>query len=180
MRYTDGPGTRCETHIDAAPQTVWKLVADIGTPARTSPELQRVEWLDGADAPALGARFAGHNRNPVIGEWRTVSEIAELDTERVLCWAVLDTEGRFGEPARTADDALATWRFDLEPAGDGTLLRHSVRLGPGPSGLSRAIERMPEKEEELLAGRLAQLHAGMEATLEGIKELAEGTVTGVL
>ncbi|MDX3128387.1 hypothetical protein PV367_00855 [Streptomyces europaeiscabiei] len=34
-------------------------MTDIALPARLSPELQRVEWLDGAEAPMVGARFAG-------------------------------------------------------------------------------------------------------------------------
>ncbi|MFF4403064.1 SRPBCC family protein [Streptomyces sp. NPDC001404] len=173
MRYSDGPVLECEVFVAAAPHVVWELVTDIGLPAGLSPELQRVEWLDGAEGPALGARFAGYNSHPKIGDWRTVSQIAELDEERAFAWAVIDVEGRFGDAATGPEQALATWRFTLEPEGSGTRLRHSVRIGPGTSGLSAIIAQMPEKEEQLIAARLTELRAGIEATLNGVKSLAE-------
>lgn len=173
MRYSDGPGVECEVFVAAAPRVVWELVSDIGLPARMSPELQRVEWLDGAAGPAVGARFAGYNTHPKAGDWRSVSQIAELDEERAFAWAVIDPEGRFGDAVDDAGQALATWRFTLEPEGSGTRLRHSVRVGPGASGLSAIIAQMPEKEEQLIAARLAELRAGIEATLNGVKSLAE-------
>ena len=46
-------------------------------------------------------------------------------------------------------------------------------MGPAPSGLSIAIEAMPEKEERIVARRLDEFRANMQATVEGIKELAE-------
>ncbi|GAA0482494.1 SRPBCC family protein [Streptomyces olivaceiscleroticus] len=173
MRYADGPKAECEIRIAAAVPRVWGLVSDIGLPARLSPELQRVEWLDGATAPAVGARFAGHNRHPKIGEWRTVSQLVTVAAGHEFGWAVLDTAGRFGAPVTDPAQALATWRFTLTPAFGGVLLRHSVRVGPGASGLSTVIARMPDREEHLIEARLAELRTGMTATLEGIKALAE-------
>ncbi|WP_030624075.1 SRPBCC family protein [Streptomyces sclerotialus] len=173
MRYADGPAARCEIRIAAAAPRIWELVSDIGLPARLSPELQRVEWLDGATAPAVGARFAGHNRHPKIGEWRTVSQIVTADAGHEFGWAVLDTAGRFGAPVTDPAHALATWRFTLDSAPEGVRLRHSVRIGPGASGLSAVIARMPDREEQLIEARLAELRTGMTATLEGIKALAE-------
>ncbi|MCC2274217.1 SRPBCC family protein [Streptomyces sp. ET3-23] len=173
MRYADGPRAECEVLVAAAPCVVWELVSDIGLPARTSPELQRVEWLDGASGPVVGARFAGFNNHPKIGDWRTVSQVVECDEERAFAWAVIDVDGRFGHAVDDPAQALATWRFTLEPEGNGTRLRHSVRVGPGSSGLSSIIARMPEKEEQLIAARLAELRTGIEATLNGVKSLAE-------
>ncbi|WP_030268006.1 SRPBCC family protein [Streptomyces sp. NRRL B-24484] len=174
MRYADGPVARGEVEVGAAPARVWELVTDIGLPARLSPELHRVGWLGGAGEPALGARFEGFNRHPVAGDWRTVSQIVEFDAERVFGWAVLDADGRYGEAADDPADRMATWRFELAPEGDGTRLRHSVRIGPGRSGISPWIDRMPEREEQLVAGRLDELRTGIEATLAGVKALAEG------
>ncbi|MEV7178472.1 SRPBCC family protein [Kitasatospora sp. NPDC093679] len=173
MRYADGPTAQGGIRVGAAPSRVWELVTDIGLPSRLSPELHRVEWLGGAVAPAVGARFAGFNRHPVAGDWRTVSQIVEFDAERVFGWAVLDADGRFGEPADDLRDRMATWRFELSPQADGTLVRQSVRIGPGRSGVSAWIERMPEREEELVARRLDELRTGIGATLAGIKALAE-------
>jgi hypothetical protein len=46
-------------------------------------------------------------------------------------------------------------------------------LGPGPSGLTPAIEARPDKEERIVARRLAEHEANMQRCLAGIKELAE-------
>ncbi|MER6628817.1 SRPBCC family protein [Streptomyces sp. NPDC000987] len=173
MAYADMPGTQCEIFVAAAPPRVWEIVTDIEAPARWSPELQRAEWLDGAAAPALGARFAGYNRHPLVGDWRTVSQITELAPERAFAWCVLDADGRFGTATPDPAEPMATWRFALTPEAGGTLLRQTVRIGPGRSGLSAAIDRMPEKEDRLVAHRLGELRDGMHATLNGIKADAE-------
>lgn len=173
MRYSDGPRVECEVHIEAPAARVWALVTDIHLPARLSKELQRVAWLDGAAGPEPGARFEGHNHNEMIGDWRTVSHVIEMDEPRVFAWAVTDVDGRYGAPTVDPEKSLATWRYELEADGEGTRLRQSALLGPGPSGVTLAIERWPDKEEEIVAFRLGELRAGMEAALRGIKALAE-------
>ena len=50
-------------------------------------------------------------------------------------------------------------------------------MGPAPSGLSIAINAMPDKEERIVARRLEEFEANMRATLDGIKRLAEGSVS---
>jgi hypothetical protein len=159
--------------VEATTAHVWELVTDIELPSRLSGELQRVEWLDGATEPVLGACFAGDNHHDALGEWRTTSQVVQLDPERVFAWAVLDSEGHFGEPRTDPSVPMATWRFELEPDNGGTHLRQSARLGPARSGLSQAIDRMPQKEEKLVAHRLAELRAAIEVTLSVIKTLAE-------
>ncbi|MFF3762671.1 SRPBCC family protein [Streptomyces sp. NPDC001922] len=173
MRYEDGPGVDGEVYIEAVPARVWDLVTDIGLPARLSPELQRTEWADGATGPALGARFTGYNRHPGLGEWRTVSHVVALQDQRAFAWVVVDPDGRFGEPSADPSHPLATWRFDIEPEGAGTRLRQSARIGPARSGVSLAIDRMPERETEIVAMRLDELRTNIDATLRGIKALAE-------
>ena len=46
-------------------------------------------------------------------------------------------------------------------------------MGPGPSGLTPAIEAAPDKEERIIARRLSQWQRNITATLQGIKALAE-------
>lgn len=173
MRFADGPQTECATRVAAPAARVWELVTDVALPAEYSPELMRAEWLTADGIPALGARFAGYNRNRHLGEWRTVAEVVEFVAERAFGWAVLDVDGRFGRPADDLERPVAVWRYSLEPQDGGTLLRQSVRLGPGRSGLTAAIERMPDLEEQLVVGRLDELRAGMETTLRGIRSRAE-------
>lgn len=163
MRYADGPTVEVEVHVDAPPSRVWTFVTDVDLPSRFSSEFQGGEWTDGSTGPALGATFVGRNAHAAVGQWQTTSTIVELEPERVFAWAVGDT-----------DNPSASWRFELEPDGDGSRLRQWARLGPGPSGLTVAIERMPDREERIVARRLDEHRQNMTATLEGIKALAEG------
>jgi hypothetical protein len=162
LRYADCPGTEAELLIEAPPAVVWPLVSDIATPARFSSEFQGGQWLDGADGPALGARFRGRNYHEARGTWETESTICEFEPERSFGWAV-------GDPARPA----ARWRFTLQPDGSGTRVWQRMQMGPGESGISELIEQMPDKEHRILRRRLAEHHANMTATLAGIKALAE-------
>ncbi|OKJ41549.1 polyketide cyclase [Streptomyces sp. CB01580] len=173
MRYADGPSMQCAVHVEAAVPRVWDMVTDIHLPTRFSPELKRVVWLDGADGPVVGARFEGFNHNDRLGDWQTVSQVTEVAERRAFTWAVLDVNGRYGEATLDPERCLASWRYEIEAEGTGTLLRQTVRLGPGRSGLTVAIEKMPDREEEIIAFRLKDLRAGMETTLDGIRTLAE-------
>ncbi|MEH1098912.1 SRPBCC family protein [Micromonospora sp. CPCC 205561] len=173
MRYVDGPTVECELHLAADPATVWELVTDIELPARFSPELQRVRWLDDRQGPTLGARFEGYNHHPALGEWRTISHIVQLDEPRLIGWVVLDPDNRFGGGTADPEHPGASWQFRLTAEDGGCRLSHSVRIGPGRTGLSLIIDQAPEQEEEIIERRTAALREGMTATLHGIRNLAE-------
>ena len=162
LRFADHPTTEASVDISAPPSDVFALVEDISLPARFSTEFRGADWLDGADRPALGARFVGRNQHPQAGTWETTSTIVEYEPDRVLAYAV-------GDPT----NAAATWRFTLQPSASGTRLTHWVQLGPGPSGLTSVLEAMPDKESRILHVRLGEHRANMEVTLAGIKALAE-------
>jgi uncharacterized protein YndB with AHSA1/START domain len=163
----DCPTVEVDEVIAAPPATVWGLVVDINLPARFSSEFRGADWIDGADGPRPGARFVGRNEHPARGRWESTSTICEYEPERVFGWAVGG-----GDPERPA----ARWRFALAPEGTGTRLTQWMQIGPGRSGLSDVIESMPDKEAKILHRRLAEHRANMEATLAGIKRLAEATI----
>jgi uncharacterized protein YndB with AHSA1/START domain len=163
MRFADGPAVEVELHIDAPASRVWELVTDITLPARFSEEFQGAEWVEPATGPAVGAQFRGHNRHRAIGEWTTTPTVTQCDTERAFAWVV-------GDPEHPS----ALWRFELTGDGTGTNLRQYAKFGPGPSGLTAVIERMPEREERIIERRLEEHKRNMTATLEGIKAIAEG------
>ena len=50
-------------------------------------------------------------------------------------------------------------------------------MGPGRSGINPAIDAMPDKESKILHRRLGEHRSNMEATLAGIKALAEHPTT---
>ena len=154
--------TSAATEIAAPPQRVWALVSDITVMPRFSTELVSVEWSEGVTEPGLGAKFVGTNRNAVIGEWQTLSQIVAFDPPRAFGWAV-------GPP----EMAAATWMFELMPTAKGTRVDYTAQLGPGPSGLTWLIEQSPDRAEQIVRGRLAQLNKAMVATLAGIREIAE-------
>ena len=146
--------------IDAPAERIWSLVTDINLPARFSTEFLGAEWLD--DKRELGAGFRGRNHHKAMGEWETTSFVNRYEPQRAFGWAVSD-----------ADNPSATWWFELEEEGSAVRLRQGTRMGPAPSGLSIAINAMPDKEERIVARRLEEYETNMRATLEGIKQLAE-------
>lgn len=157
----DQPGTWAEVDIAAPVARVWELVTDLDLPARFSEEFQGATWVD--DGPAPGARFVGRNQHPAIGEWEQDCFIEVLEEPRSFGWGTAD-------PSNPG----ARWRFDLEPSEVGTRLRFSLSLGPGPSGITVAIEARPDKEARILQHRLDEHHANMTRTVEGIRDVAQG------
>jgi uncharacterized membrane protein len=161
-RYADKPTAEVRTWIDAPVERVWALVSDIGLMPSMSDELQSVEWLGDVTSPAVGARFVGRSRHEALGEWATTSHIIEFEPGRAFAWAVEDP----GNPT-------AIWRFRLEPKDGGTELSEWMQMGPARSGLSLAIDRMPEKEQKIVFVRMREFERNMTVTLGHIKDLAE-------
>lgn len=161
-RYADIPTVEVQTWVDAPPQRVWEVVADVAAMPAMSPELRSVEWQDGATGPAVGATFVGHSTHEALGEWCTTSHVIECAAPTVFAWAV----GDVAHPA-------AVWRFTLEPAGGGTRLRQWMQMGPARSGLSHAIDRMPDREEKIVFVRMREFETNMAGTLAAIKDRVE-------
>ncbi|MFF0290627.1 SRPBCC family protein [Streptomyces sp. NPDC005262] len=161
-RYADTPTAEVQAWIAAPQERVWELVSDIALMPRMSSELQSVEWLDGATGPEPGARFVGRSKHDALGEWATTSYIVEYQPPQVFAWAVEDPE-----------HPTALWRFSLEPQDGGTLLRQWMRMGPARSGLSFAIDRMPDKEQKIVFVRMREFEDNMGITVDAIKKLAE-------
>lgn len=161
-RYADTPTLEATTWIDADPSRVWNLVSDIKLMPNLSNELQSVEWLGDAEGPRVGARFVGHNEHDAFGQWSTTSEIVACDRPREFAWAV----GAIENPS-------SIWRFRLAPRDGGTALTYWMQMGPGRSGLSLAIDSMPDKEQKIVFVRMREFEAAISKTLAAIKRLAE-------
>ncbi|ABL06699.1 MULTISPECIES: SRPBCC family protein [Mycobacterium] len=161
-RYADRPTVEASTWIDAEPERVWSLISDIALMPTLSNELQAVEWVGGVSEPRVGARFIGHNQHEAFGQWTSTSQVVRCDPPREFAWAV-------GEP----DYPAAVWRFRLVPRDGGTNLTYRTQIGPGRSGLSNAIDAMPDKEEKIVFVRLREFEAAIDKTLAAIKRLAE-------
>ena len=159
MRHRDQPTVEAVQRLSCDPETAWRYVTDITLPARVSTELESVEWLDGADHVAVGARFKGRNRHEAFGEWETVCEIVEVEHGRRWVWNVVHPDG-----------VGATWGFEVEPASGGSLVRQWGRMGPGTSGTTVAIAAQPDKEARIVARRLDEWLTNMRTNLAYIAE----------
>jgi hypothetical protein len=109
-------------HMNAAPDKVWGLVADITKMGDYSPEVIEAEWLGDATGPALGARYRGHvkrNENFPILYW-TTCEITECTPGEVFEFAVV-----FGNTKANV------WRYEFCAADGGTDVTESYDLGDG-------------------------------------------------
>ncbi len=161
-RHADGPGTIVEIDIKAPPAAVWPYVSDITFGSTASEEFVGARWDDGFDGPALGARFIGSNAHPAIGEWDVPCFVDRYEEHRAFGWVTSDP-----------DNPGAQWRFELAGIAGATRLRYRVVLGPGPSGITAAIERMPDKEPRILARRIDEHRANMQRVVEAVKVAAE-------
>ncbi|MGH9060594.1 MAG: SRPBCC family protein, partial [Acidimicrobiales bacterium] len=162
VRYRDQPTIEVSQRVRCDVGTAWQFVTDIGLPARSSSELQAVQWLGDADRVTVGARFRGRNAHEALGAWETVCEVVEVEDKRRWVYDVVGPEG-----------VSATWAFETEPASDGVLIRQWARMGPAPSGLSIAISASPEKEARIIARRLSEWRQNMQANLDWIRSQVE-------
>ncbi|MFC0316272.1 SRPBCC family protein [Gordonia phosphorivorans] len=156
MRLRDNPIIEVSRKLDCTPERAWELVTDITLPTSADGELFAAEWLDDADAVAVGARFVGHNRNDTLGEWSTTSVITEVEDGRRWVWSVGPEDAQ----------PWAVWGFEVEPAREGSIVRQWARFGAGDSPLRGFIDAQPEKEARIISGRMAVWQAGMEANLD--------------
>ena len=158
-RLADRPTVEVSALIAAPASSVWELVTDINISSRFQDEFQEATWLDGG--PALGARFVGKNATSRFS-WETTCTIVEYAPGERFSWAVNDV-----------DDPVAVWTFLLTANDDGTELTYRRVVGTGPSGLTAAIEKYPDREEEIIAKRDEVHRSHMQAVVDGIKDLAE-------
>lgn len=161
-RHADGPGTIVEVDIKAPAALVWPYVSDINFGAAASDEFAGARWADGYDEPAVGAEFVGSNTHKAIGEWEVPCFIDRYEERRSFGWVTAD-------PA----DPGAQWRFELASIAGATRLRYRVVVGPGPSGITAAIESMPDKEARILNRRVDEHRANMQRVVDAIKVAAE-------
>ena len=135
------------------------MVSNPALSAEFSGESLGAEWADGAVGPALGARFIGRNKHKAIGEWE------------VPCFVHRYVEGKeFGWVTSDPENPGAQWCFEVASIAGSVRLRYSLTLGPGPSGITKAIENMPDREPDILRRRVQEHRANMQRVVDGVKE----------
>lgn len=144
--------------IDASPSAVWGLVTDMERYGEWSSENDGGYWRKNEDGVPgtgqVGDEFVGINRRDGQ-EWKALVEIVERDEERAFGFITGGTEHNF-----------VSWRYVLEPSGDGTRLTEEWAL------LNRS-PIMVENGQTEVDKRAANARESLAATLRGMKATAE-------
>jgi hypothetical protein len=114
-----------ERLVDAPADEVYRVVTDVTSTGERSTECHQVEWLDGSRAPVVGARIRGHNRYGLV-RWTRVCEVVEASPGQAFAFRTVPERW---DPTRRDS---TTWRYELEPEGDRTRVRHSYRITLDP------------------------------------------------
>lgn len=149
------PDVEVTREIVASPEVVFAAITDVTRMGEWSPETHSAEWNEGFDAPAVGAKFTGHNRNDG-NEWSTEATIVEL----------VDNE-RFFFDCAVGDFVFSKWGYVIEPTDGGCrVTEYSQNL-------------IPEEMREATAGisgvhdRTTHNRGTMETTLERLAAALE-------
>lgn len=145
-------------YIEARPEGLYDIIADIARTPELSPEIVRCEWLDGATRAMPGARFKATNKVRIT--WSNKPVITVADRGREIAWSRTEPGG-----------GTVVWRYRFEPEGSGTRVTESYEV---TKPLTRfgwfIIERISGRKD-----RRSDLRLGMEQTLERLQALAEGS-----
>lgn len=141
-------------HIDALPETLYDIIADVTRTSELSPEIVRCEWLDGATGAVPGARFKATNKVRITWSNKPVITVAERGRE--IAWARTELGG-----------GTVVWHYRFEPEGSGTRVIESYQV-------TRSLNRLGWFIIERIAGRKdrrTDLRRGMEQTLQRLEAM---------
>jgi hypothetical protein len=107
LTYTK-PLATGQVFVDASPDEVYRVVSDPTVMVGFAEELYKVRWLRGAKEAAVGAWFAGTNRNG-WRRWITHALVTEVEPGRRFVYQVRTP---FLVP-------ISRWEYDVTPEGTG-------------------------------------------------------------
>lgn len=145
-----------QIHVEAPPDEVYAIVADVTRTPQWSPEVVKARWVGGATGPAVGARFKGTNRSR-LARWKRTCEVLTAEPGREFTF-------------RTRYDLLnresTVWRYTFERINGGTRVTESYDADRLPTRFIRTVTW-------LFGDRPDDMTPHMRTSLERIKELAE-------
>jgi Hemerythrin HHE cation binding domain/Polyketide cyclase / dehydrase and lipid transport len=118
-------GGEVSLHIDAPPERLYDLVADLGSAPTRSQEVQACLWLDGPPAGTVGSRFRGRNRAGLI-RWSRVCEVVTATRGEEFAFRTVPERL---DPTRRDS---SVWGYLFEPDGTGTQITHYYTLVQPP------------------------------------------------
>lgn len=148
--------------VEAPPEAVYAVVADVTRTPELSPEILECTWLDRATGPAVGARFKARNKVTNRPAWSNKPVVTVVDPAREFAFTRTEPFG-----------GTVEWRYRFEPDGDGTLVTESylVTEPMGRVGWFIIGTLFARKD------RRSDLRTGMEQTLERLQAVVEGDPT---
>ena len=148
--------------VDLPIDQVWGLVTDVSRIGEWSPECVFAAWRPAqGDVPQRGSRFDARNEYADGFTADVECVVTEAVRPSVFEWVVLDDDQDVTRPG-------SIWRYELEPDGRGTRVRHRFTHGPGVTGVREFVQDHPDRARAALDGRLAQLRRNMSATLHAM------------
>jgi uncharacterized protein YndB with AHSA1/START domain len=146
-----------EVVVDAPPERIYDLVADLPRMGEWSPECQRVEWENGSREPEVGATFVGHNRGGPRGlmKWSRRGRVLVADRGREFAF-VTEEGGR----------ESTVWRYRFDARDAATTVTESYE-----------VKRIPvwARIVDVPTNRARELVDGMEHSLARLKAAAESS-----
>ncbi len=152
--------------IEAPPEQIYALVADLPRMGEWSPECQSVEWVEGATGPAEGARFVGHNRGGPrqLIRWSRRGRVLAAEPGREFTF-VTEEGGR----------ESTLWRYRFERVGGDTRVTESYEVKWLP--LWARIVDGPLNRRRELREHMQHTLRGAQGSRRGIRDREDHAVT---
>ncbi|MGX5357441.1 SRPBCC family protein [Kocuria sp. KH4] len=146
-------------HIEAPPQAVYDVVADVTRTPEYSPEVDEVVWLDDG-GPHVGARFRARNRVPEDSRFSWHNRPIVMAAEPGREFAFARTEPFAG---------TIVWRYRFEPEGTGTRVTESYEVARPVGRIGWFIIGTLGRDPE----RMTTMREGLCESLRRLKRLVE-------
>jgi hypothetical protein len=144
--------------MQARPEDLYALVADVTRTPEFSPEIVECRWLGGATGPAVGARFKARNKMPNRPTFSNKPVVTVTEPGRTFAFSRTEPFG-----------GTVEWRYDFAADGDGTLVTESYTVTKPVSPVGWFIIGTLFGRKD----RIADLRVGMEQTLDRLREVVE-------
>ena len=146
-------------HIEASPQCLYDVVADVTRIGERSPECHTAQWLPGLPPHAVGARFRGYNKKGLI-RWSRVCEVITANPGHAFAYRTIPERVDLSRRDST------TWTYLFTPEATGTRVTHSYDVTLPPLRAFIALYRrvMPQHLD---------MRPAMTDNLTALKQIAE-------
>ncbi len=151
----NAPLLEATTEIDAPPEAVWAVVADLRALGGLSDQVLRTH-VRGTSPVGLGTRTVNINRRgPLV--WPTRAKVVRFEPNRDFAFRIKDNG--------------SIWSYELTPsATGGTVVTHRREA---PKGTTQVSKTLQDKVLGGVANFDREMEAGMAVTLQRLKALLE-------